>query len=82
MPAYKISCGISQKNPKLLSNEAAMTETSATPRNSKRAADADAPRETIRTSTTLGLTRRRFCSVTAATASVGLLESSRFLRER
>src|SRR5580658_2133318 len=80
MTAYKINCGTSQTNPKLLSNEVAMTETSATPRNSKRAADADAPRETIRTSTTLGFTRRRFCSVTAATVSVGLLDPRGFCR--
>jgi hypothetical protein len=48
-------------------------QTTATGQGSKQAIDADVPRETTRASTKLGFSRRRFCSVAAATVSVGLL---------
>jgi len=55
-------------------------QTTATRQGRKQATDADVPCETTRASATLGFTRRRFCSVAAATVSAGLLDIHGFCR--
>ena len=61
--------------------EDTIMQTTATRQVSKEATDSDVPLDTTRASTTFRFTRRRFCGVTAATISAGLLEIPGFCKE-